>query len=190
MGRCLFKMFNDAARKLSGTLLKECLVKEFGFVNQELLVMYMKAVSVHQTSMLKHGKRFEQFCENILKEKGIPFSSQVPVDRSGNITMGNRSRLNHVFDIVVGNVVNGDNIRNYSVVSCKTTCRERWTQDEKWSLTNPPRVYVLATLSDDYPRTDRFAESDRRYIVTCKPRIRDDRIYKKSFDDLEHILSW
>lgn len=183
-------MLNEAARNLTGTLLKECLQKEFGFVNQELMMFYAKAVSVHQSSISKHGKRFEKFCEDILTEKGIPFSRQVPIDTEGNITLTTRSRLHHVLDIVVGNVVNGENIRNYSVVSCKTTCRERWTQDEKWSLTNPPKVYVLATLSDDYPKTDRFAESDRRYIVTCNPRIRDDRIYKKSFEDLEHILSW
>ncbi len=51
---------------------------------------------------------------------------------------------------MIGNITIGQSVENYIVVSTKTTCRERWSQDN-WTLIYQPKLYILVTLSDDYP---------------------------------------
>jgi len=182
---------NDQANTLSDNLLHTALLKEFGFVNDSVLAFYKKAVSVHQSCVSNNGKALENFCEKILRDNDIPFSSQVVINHKGVIILNckkNVKKLHHVLDIVVGDVKDGDSIQNYVVISCKTTCRERWTQDEQWSKTNRPKKYVLATTSQDYPNSQRFMEAEDRVIVTSKPKTKDDRKYPLSFDDLVLIL--
>ena len=72
---------------------------------------------------------------------------------------------------------------DYKVISCKTTCRERWTQDD-WSYTFAPQLFILLTLSSDYPSSERFRESGTRKIITCMPKKKDDRIFKLNFEHL------
>ena len=69
------------------------------------------------------------------------------------------------------------------MISCKTTCRERWTQDD-WSYTFAPKLYILLTISDDYPPTQRFREDTKRKIITCLPKKKDDRLFKLHFENL------
>ena len=90
----------------------------------------------------------------------------------------------HVIDFVIGeNIELGKTIQDYKVISCKTTCRERWTQDD-WSYTFIPKLYILLTISDDYPLSIRFRENKHRKIITCIPKKKDDRIYKLNFENL------
>jgi hypothetical protein len=69
------------------------------------------------------------------------------------------------------------------VISCKTTCRERWTQDD-WSFTFAPKLFILLTISNDYPPTERFREGEKRKIITCLPKQHDDRKFTLNFEDL------
>lgn len=182
---------NEQANTLSDDLLHTALLKEFGFVNEDILAFYKKAVSVHQSCICNNGKALENFCEKILRDGNIPFRSQVVIDHNGVIILNCKKadkKLHHILDIVVGDVKDGDTIQNYVVISCKTTCRERWTQDEQWSKSNRPMKYILATTSQDYPNSQRFMEDEDRMIVTSKPKPKDDRKYPLSFDDLVLML--
>ena len=143
-----------------------------------VLDLYNIAVSVRQQSVCYNGKCLESMIEGLLDVKGIGYCSQVSIDHHG-IIMESRSNCHHILDIVVGDSIEyGSHISNYKVLSCKTSCRERWLQDNEWSLSHPPILYALITLSDDYPSSERFKESDNRFIVTEKPKLRDDRIHK------------
>ena len=91
----------------------------------------------------------------------------------------------HIIDFVIGeNIEVGTSIAaDYKVISCKTTCRERWTQDD-WSYTFVPKLYILLTISDDYPPSRRFREDEKRKIITCLPNTKDDRLFKLNFENL------
>ena len=94
----------------------------------------------------------------------------------------------HVIDFVIGkNIEIGKPITDYQVISCKTTCRERWTQDD-WSFTFAPKLFILLTTSNDYPPTERFREDTKRKIITCLPKLKDDRKFKLNFEDLIDVL--
>jgi hypothetical protein len=50
-----------------------------------------------------------------------------------------------------------------------------------------PILYILLTLSDDYPRPVDLEKTEKKYIVYQKKR--DDRIYKLNFENLiEELL--
>ena len=98
--------------------------------------------------------------------------------------MVKKKRCYHDVDFVIGDSIKiGQSITNHKVISCKTTCRERWTQDN-WTFTYSPTKYILLTLSNDYPPNLRFRESEYRKIVTCNPKKKDDRVYKLKFEEL------
>ena len=62
----------------------------------------------------------------------------------------------HIVDFVIGeNISIGDSITQYTVISCKTTCRERWTQDNR-SFEFQPKLYILLTISCDYHTLNLF----------------------------------
>jgi hypothetical protein len=68
----------------------------------------------------------------MLDENGVYYKQQVTIDKCGIIVGFNeRKRMFHILDFVIGeNIEIGKSITEYKVVSCKTTCRERWTQDD------------------------------------------------------------
>jgi len=68
------------------------------------------------------------------------------------------------------------------VISCKTSVRERWNQDE-WTFEHKPRLYILCTLSTDYPNSEKFQEGTTRKIATYKVKKKDDRKYKLDLED-------
>jgi hypothetical protein len=143
-----------------------------------VLELYNMVVSVRQQSVCYNGKCLEDMITGLLDVKGIGYRSQVSINHDG-IVMESRSNCHHILDIVIGDSIDpGSHISDYKVLSCKTSCRERWLQDNQWSFTHPPILYALVTLSDDYPSSERFKESDSRCIVTEKPKLRDDRIRK------------
>lgn len=155
--------------------------------DDKLLQLYNKSISIHQSKMQGNG----YFLENdvlvkILNDNNIPYKKQVTIDKTGIIVGFNEKKVEcyHIVDFVIGeNIDVGKSIIEYIVISCKTTCRERWTQDD-WSHTFIPKLYLLLTISKDYPSSKRFRENIQRKIITCTPKKRDDRKYKLGFENL------
>lgn len=155
--------------------------------DNSLLVLYDSILKIHQQRIQESGSFFEKMIENSLIIKGIPFKTQVGVNHDGNIC--DRKDSKNIIDIIVGDDIdNGKHISNFKVISCKTTCRERWLQDLDWSTKYPPTLYVLITLSNDYPTSKRFKESPTRVIATDTPKNRDDRLYKLNIVDVINLL--
>ena len=183
-------MMNSKILTLLGDLSKNRILnelrKEFPTLDRDLLLkIYNKSISIRQSNVQKNGSDLEEVTEKFLELNNIPFKRQVVIDKDGIIVERKKEKCDHILDIVVGENINyGSNISNFKVLSCKTTCRERWTQDSGWSMNNPPRKYILVTLTSDYPPSSRFVESDQRKILTCVPKSKDDRKYKLSFDNL------
>jgi hypothetical protein len=155
--------------------------------NVELLQLYNKSISIHQSKMQGNGDFLENdILLNILDKNNISYKKQVTINKSGIIIGFNekKKKCYHIIDFVIGkNIIVGKSITDYQVISCKTTCRERWLQDA-WSYTFPPKLYILLTVSDDYPPTQRFREDTKRKIITCLPKKKDDRLYKLNFENL------
>jgi len=153
----------------------------------ELLQLYNKSISIHQSKIQGNGDFLENdILVGVLDENNVPYRKQVTINKSGIIVGFNekKGKCYHIIDFVIGeNIEVGKSISDYKVVSCKTTCRERWTQDD-WSYTFIPKLYILLTISDDYPPTARFREDIRRKIITCLPKKKDDRIFKLNFENL------
>jgi hypothetical protein len=153
----------------------------------DLLHLYNKSISIHQCKNQGNGKFLENdILVEMLDENNIPYKKQVTINKSGIIVGMNekKGKCYHIIDFVIGESIEvGQSITEYTVISCKTTCRERWTQDD-WSYTFIPKLYILLTLSDDYPPSTRFREDIKRKIITCIPKKKDDRIYKLNFENL------
>jgi len=160
----------------------------------ELLQLYNKSISIHQSKIQGNGDFLENdILVGVLDKNNISYKKQVTINKSGIIIGFNEKKRKcyHIIDFVVGeNIEVGKSITDYKVVSCKTTCRERWTQDD-WSYTFTPTLYILLTISDDYPPTQRFREDTKRKIITCLPKKKDDRLFKLNFenlvDELQHL---
>ena len=159
-------------------------------ISDDVLVdVYRECISLHQSRQQGSGNFLEkQLCE-FLTNNNIPFKSQVSINSDGIIIGFNiKAGAAHVVDIVVGgNIEVNKSITEFDVISCKTTCRERWTQD-KWSLVHKPCMFILATLSNDYPPSKRFNECETRKIITSTPKLKDDRTFKLNFNDLLNEL--
>lgn len=153
----------------------------------ELLQLYNKSISIHQSKIQGNGDFLENdILVGLLDQNNISYKKQVTINKSGIIVGFNqkKEKCYHVIDFVVGeNIEVGKSITEYKVISCKTTCRERWTQDD-WSYTFAPKLYILLTISDDYPPTQRFREDIKRKIITCLPKKKDDRLFKLNFENL------
>lgn len=168
--------------------INKVLREQFPNVDEKILFsIYEQSISIHQSLMQTNGACLETEITNFLNESLITHRSQVTIDKDGYI-VGFKTRKNqrchHIVDFVVGEDIGiGKTIDNFTVLSCKTTCRERWTQDN-WSLETPPKKYLLLTTSTDYPLSTRFKENNKRKIITCSPKNKDDRIYKLDYDSL------
>jgi hypothetical protein len=159
----------------------------------ELLLLYTKSISIHQVKNQGNGNFLENdILVKILDENNIQYKKQVTINNLGIIIGFNIKKKDcyHIIDFVIGEYIEvGKSIIDYSVVSCKTTCRERWTQDD-WSYTFAPKLYILLTISDDYPPRKRFGEDIKRKIITCHPKKNDDRKFKLNFDNLIDELNY
>ena len=153
----------------------------------ESLQLYNKSISIHQSKIQGNGDFLENdILVGVLDKNNISYKKQVTINKSGIIVGFNekKGKCYHIIDFVVGeNIEVGKSITDYKVVSCKTTCRERWTQDD-WSYTFAPTLYILLTISDDYPLSQRFREDTKRKIITCLPKKKDDRLFKLNFENL------
>lgn len=160
--------------------------------DETLISIYIRSVSLHQSFKQKSGAFLETELAQYLNYCQIPFRQQVCIDANGMmIGFGNRkTNSTHIIDFVIGeNILLGESIINYAVISCKTTCRERWTQDD-WTFTFKPKKYILLTTSNDYPSSSKFRESLNRKIITCCSKKRDDREYKLNFQDLINEINF
>lgn len=153
----------------------------------DLLHLYEKSISIHQSKNQSNGDFLENdILVGILDKNNIQYKKQVTIDTNGIIIGFNikKGKCYHIIDFVIGNNIEiGKSIKNFIVISCKTTCRERWTQDD-WSYSLEPKLYILLTISNDYPPSTRFKESVQRKIITCLPKKKDDRKYKLNFENL------
>lgn len=156
--------------------------------DEKLLKLYKAAISTFQSGKCKNGKGFESVIENQLRVNSIPFVSQVAINKCG-IIIGTGTTVKghaHTLDILIGadsiEHIQGTHISKYVVISCKTSVRERWNQDE-WTFEHKPKLYILCILSDDYPNSKKFQESVNRKIATSKPKQKDDRKYKLDLED-------
>jgi hypothetical protein len=155
--------------------------------DDELVQLYNASISIHQSKIQGNGDFLENdILVGELNKHNIPYKQQVTINKLGIIVGFNekRKKCYHIIDFVIGEHIEvGKPITNYIVVSCKTTCRERWTQDD-WSYTFVPKLYILLTISDDYPPTQRFREDEKRKIITCLPKKSDDRLFKLNYENL------
>ena len=155
--------------------------------DEDVLDICRMAVSNFQS---KDGKVLEEHVENTLT---IPFQKQVCIDKDGVIVDRGRNKKGEVktrktdkiVDIVFGTPVVGTHISEYAAMSLKISSRERGSQDDHWSLTHKPKLFLYATLSDDYPQPDKFGESETRKLVCATPKKTDDRTFKLGFGDIE-----
>ena len=149
--------------------------------------LYDTNISINNGLLSKGGADFENIISNKLNNNGISFREQVVIDENGIIKAFNTTTIEECFhkvDFVVGeNIEIGRSIEEFMVLSCKTTCRERWKQDD-WSLVTKPKKYILLTVSNDYPPSAKFQESETRKIITENPKKRDNRVYKLNYDSL------
>lgn len=159
--------------------------------DEKLLELYNKSISIHQSKIQGNGDFLENdILVGILDKHNISYKKQVTIDETGKIVGFNekRKKCYHIVDFVIGeNIEVGASITEFKVISCKTTCRERWTQDD-WSYTFAPNLYILLTISNDYPLSNRFREDIKRKIITCLPKKNDDRIFKLNFENLVEEL--
>lgn len=153
--------------------------------NASLVGLFNQCVSLRQKYTQKNGKTLEDIIENILQSNSISYAKQVSIDKAGCIVndKANKNGCQHIVDFVIGDVRDAKSITDYVVLSCKTTCRERWTQDN-WTLTHKPKMYLLVTLNADYPPMKRFQECFERKVVTLYPKKKDDRMFPMCFNSL------
>ena len=157
---------------------RELLIK----TNNELNI-YNRVVSIHQKVKSMSGKLLEKSISDLLSSHHIAFKEQVAINSNG-IIIETKANSMCVIDFVLGhNISPGKNIKDFIVISSKTSCRERWNQDN-WTLTYSPTKYFLVTLYDDYPQPEKFGESNTRKLVTEKAKKTDKRKFKLNFDDL------
>ena len=154
--------------------------------DNDLIKLYDTSISLHQCNLQNNGNFLENdILVNLFNNNKINYKQQVTIDKNGIIIGFNiKKKCYHIIDFVIGNEIEiGKSILLFCVISCKTTCRERWTQDN-WSFTICPLKFILLTMSNDYPKSIRFRESNCRKIITCISKKKDDRIYKLNFNNL------
>lgn len=145
--------------------------------------IYNECVSCFQS---KGGGAFLQiWVESALKKRNIPYSRQVHLDNKGFIV---KSGGTSIPDIVFGNPVPGTHISDYPVMALKTSSRERWKTDLSLALKYSPKLFMYATITDDYPDPTTYGESDKRMLVCATPRAGDLRKYKLGFEDIEAVV--
>jgi hypothetical protein len=138
-----------------------------------------------QSQRCKNGGIFEKCVEEILSNKGILFQRQVLVDKDGRVA--DTKVNNKIVDIVIGNPVVGDHISNYTVISLKTSTRERSSEDD-WTKVHKPKLYIYGTLKSDYPSPEKFEESEFRKLMCVVPKEHDTRKFKLRFNDLIDLI--
>jgi hypothetical protein len=153
-----------------------------GWSDDDVWKLYNDSFAVRQ-GMIGNtgiGGWWERCIENILMDNQIPYKTQVFIDASGFVC---GSCLGTRVDIVVGDVVLGKHISELTVISTKTSSKDRWKEDW-WTLTHMPKLYVLAVINDEYPPPKTFQESSSRKILSINPKRKDTRQFKLTCESL------
>ena len=150
------------------------------YTAEKCLQIYDDCFSLRQSLIGSKGSGgfWERAAERLFSDFGM--KRQVHIKSNGTII---ESVGHHIVDIVLGNPVVGDNISNYIVISCKTSAKDRWAQD-MWSLIHVPKLYVLMVVTDDYPCSEKFGESEIRKLYTLTPKKTDTRKFKITMEEL------
>lgn len=128
--------------------------------------LYKTCNSIAQGRRSSNGRRFEELVASCLRAQNIPFVSQVSIDdKTGCIVP--RSRGKHVYDFVIDAQV-GDLARDKDMVSCKTSLRERYLQDQK----SPFRTSYMLTL-EKTSNPAKFLRHDIQVISVSDATIKD-----------------
>lgn len=169
--------------KLKDVTIIKTLKENFNeFTEEKLYEIYLFSIHLRQKNIQSIGFSLEKSISKLLQERGVPFKQQVYIDKNGVIVFERKHSI-EIIDFVIGKVDVGKPIQDLIVVSTKTSCRERWKQDD-WTKTIPPKKYILACISKDYPPSQNFEESEKRKIITCYPKKKDKRLFKLNYDDL------
>ena len=143
--------------------------------------------ATEQSARSVAGSSFEDRLEALLNRAGIPFRSQVPVCRKTGVIadLGKCGRDLNFVDILVGRGIGkGKHIRDFALVSAKTSARNRFEEDERMIALGPARCYMVALNSP--PNAERH-ERDlpvRTRIVTDHPNKSDTRSHKLTTADM------
>ena len=173
-----YRQFKHAQHASHIARLRAAHPKLESWTDDEVAALYADSVSCFQS---KSGKFFEKYIEDNLVAAGIPFQSQVNLDKDGIIVAGKGDTIP---DIVFGSPVVGTHISNYMVLSLKTTSRERSKQDTAWTHKYPPKRFYYGTIEADYPTPDKFQEGETRKLVCVTLRKKDTRVFKLGFDGM------
>lgn len=183
-----------------------------------ILKLYDTAISVRQRNVQRTGSFLEDYVSNMLLSYNILFLRQVAIDNNGFIIPTHpvicRKHVDpkrkppiqkkkkkrqpkpdtsyHVVDFLIKSNETSTHISECAVISCKSTCRERWSQDNWMLQANlKPALYLLCILTDDYPSRTRFLEREDRKLVTAFAKEKDDRLYKMDYNDvIIEIVDW
>lgn len=141
-------------------------------LDKDLENLYNYSVIIHR----EQGRNTflqDYICE-MLDSKKLDFTRNVYVDSYGYL-----AKEGILIDFVMGQPKVGDPVSKFVVISCGI-----W----EWSLKFPPRMFIFATISNDYPEVRYFMESDTRKIVTATPRPDDDRKFRLNFNDILYCI--
>ena len=155
----------------------------------DYLYLHKNAFSSEQSARSVSGRSFENQIEELLIRGGIPFRSQVPVSRKSgviaDIRPGRRGKNLNYIDFVVGNgITKGKHIRNFGMLSVKTTARERFGEDDQMLMLGPARCYLVVLKNPPAPERYENNASVRTRIVTDHPNKRDSRQHKLTMSDM------
>lgn len=149
--------------------------------DEELTNLFKDIVTCFQK---KAGKFVERRVEAGLTALGIPYRAQVQLDKNGIIAGFGKKRGSTIPDIVFGTPVVGTHISQYIVMSLKISTRERDKLDSYFRK-HAPKLFLYASLDDDYPHPDVFEEGPTRKLVCATPKKGDARTFKLGFEDIE-----
>lgn len=172
-----YQAFKSTQRQKHIQYLRNNNPKFSDWTDAEITKVYVDCVSCFQS---KSGTFFEQYIEDCLRKVGVPFRAQVHINNEGVIVQGGGKTI---ADIVFGEPKVGTHISSYSVLSLKTTSRERAKQDA-WTYKYPPKVFYYGTIEADYPQPSTFQESAVRKLVCVQTRAKDERQFKFGFPEM------
>lgn len=153
--------------------------------DDQLTQLFKDVVSCFQK---KAGKALEHNIEAWLTEQGIPYKAQVQLNNKGVVVGFGKKRGSTIPDIVFGNPAVGTHISQYIVMSIKISTRERDKLDGYFH-THAPKLFLYASLDDDYPHPEVFEESDTRKLICATPKKDDTRKFKLGFQDIETTIA-
>lgn len=135
----ILEKYKDLNIKINGKTINEIKDSWNKDVNNpdivEVLNIYNSSLSVTQSFRSSGGKQFENIISDVFDKLNIDYGRELHIDDDGIIN----SKRGHKVDFIIPCPKYGDNINQtvnnvhkFTVLSCKTTLRERSLQDTKY----------------------------------------------------------